>query len=464
MRRLLLLVLVLAVSVSAANFQVSVFPTERTIKTNETAMFDVELKDTLPVDDVFEMYSSDVTWDIRTNDILRSSAGQSVKTILQVHPLNLNPGAYNLPITFKRTSSSDELRVMLYVELVSPAPADTDYLPAVRGMATIERQIDPRSDVVMKLSLENQNRKSLERVDVKVRSSVINKDYNTSLGSLEKKTLTFIAQVDPKTPPQNDTLQISLVVPSDGQAYVFDVLPVLYEIKEYGGIISNISESSSFLKWSDVVTITNNGNKHLSYSYRVPAWFAKRWFIAASPSPHLESSELVWDVDLAQGASATIAIVYNVRPLLWVVLLVVVGVGAYYFFRSPIVMYKRAKVIGAHEGGITELKVVVELVNRSRKTAKTVRILDLVPHLADVVKEVHDGVLAPSKVAPHEQRGTLVRWDIDFMEGKEHRILMYRIKTKLSVLGGLTLPVAGVHFTVEGHEWETISNRPQIRM
>ena len=126
-------------------------------------------------------------------------------------------------------------------------------------------------------------------------------------------------------------------------------------------------------------------------------------------------------------------------------------------------MLKRATVVGSHEEGITELKVVVELVNRSGKLVRHVKVIDLVPHLAEVVREFKETMLAPSKIVPHEQRGTLVRWDIDMMDPKEHRILMYRVRTKLSVLGGMTLPVAAVHFTVEGHAREAVSDKPEIR-
>ena len=159
----------LALSVSAADFEVSVFPHERTIKLNETAAFEVELKNQQPNDGVFEVYSNDVTWDVHTESPLRVPASKSLKTNLVVRPLNLNPGAYNIPINFKRVGGGEVQRNVLYIELLSPFPADATYLPAVRGVATIDKHIDPREEAVLKLSLENQNRRDIERVEVKVR-------------------------------------------------------------------------------------------------------------------------------------------------------------------------------------------------------------------------------------------------------------------------------------------------------
>lgn len=453
--------LVLAISVSA--FDVVLFPKERTIKLNESAVFDVDLSHDSAVEEVFEVFSTDVTWDVRPGSVLRVPAGKALKTNVSIRPLNVNPGAYNLPITFKKVGSADSVREMVYIELISPYAPEAEYLPAVRGVATIDQQIDPRKGVVLKLSLENQNRRLLDKVEVKVRSKIINKDYSTSLGALEKKTLTFIAEIDARTPPHKDALQISIVVPEQERAFQFDLLPVQYEITSYGTVLPQVDAKREFLKRTENVVLTNDANRKLSHVYRVPAWFVKRWFVSSNPEFVVQDGDMTWEFALEPGQQATITIVYNYRPLFWIFLIVAVVVGAYYLFRSPILVRKRARVVGTHEGGISELKVVIELINRSNKHVRHVKVLDLVPHLAEVVHEFRDTILAPTKITPHETRGTLVRWDIDAMDAKEHRILLYRIRTKLGVLGGLSLPVAGVHFVVDGHERETSSNKPEVR-
>ncbi len=465
MRRLLFVAVLcmLALSVSAVDFTVSLFPSERTIKSNETAVFELELEHNSPVEELFEVFSNDVTWDVRPEKILTVPAGEKLKTNLLIHPLNLNPGAYNLPIFFKRMGSSDQQKVYLYVAVESQFPEDATYLPAVRGVATVNDEIDPREGMTIKLSLENQNRRILDKVNVRVRSSVINKDYTTSLGPLEKKTLTFLAELDPLTPPQKDALQISIVVPEKEKAYQFDLFPSPFEVVEYGIVVPSVEAQKSFLKTTETVTLTNAGNKPLSHVYRVPAWFAKKWFIFGVPEARKEAGGLVWEVPLEAGGSAQLSITYNYRPLFWLFIIAVIIVAAYYVFRSPIAVAKRASVVSSHEGGITELKVVIELVNRSSKVIRNVRVMDLAPNLADVEKEFKETILAPSKIVPHENTGTLVRWDIDMMEAKEHRIVMYKMRTRLQVLGGMTLPVTAVRYFIDGNEREVVSNKPEIR-
>jgi len=452
-----LIFFLLALSVSAADFEVAVFPHERTIKLNETASFEVELKNQQPADGVFEVYSNDVTWDVRTEGPLRVSASKSLKTNLIVRPLNLNPGAYNIPINFKRVGGGEVQRAVLYIELLSPFPNDGSYLPGVRGVATIDKQIDPREDVVLKLSLENQNRKDLEQVEVKVRSRVINKDYSTSLGPLEKKTLTFTAQVDPKTPPQDDLLQVSIIIPDAEKAYQFDLFPLQYTVIPYGGVVPHIEMNGSFLKKSEHVLLVNEGNQLLAYSYHVPHG-VKGWFMSSIPGHSKDEDSYVWTVTLGAGETTSVDVVYNYRPILWTLLILVVLLCAYYYFRSQVSVRKKVTVVSSHEGGIAEVKVVIELLNRSKKNAHDITVIDLLPPLSDVVREFKE-MVAPSKITPHQEQGTLIKWDIAAMEPKEHRILTYRMRTKLSVLGGMTLPVTAVTFFVDGAQRETVSNK-----
>ena len=464
MRRALLIAVLLAViSVSAVDFNIKIFPSERSIKLNESASFEIDVEHFSPVEEFFEVYSNDVTWDVLTDSVMKVAPGTIFKTNLLLRPLNLNPGVYNVPVMFKRSGSNDQQREILYVEVSSQFPEDATYLPAVRGVATVDSQIDPRKGMTIKLSLENQNKRTLDKVDVKVRSNVINKDYSTSLGPLERKTLTFMADLDPMTPPQKDALQISILVPEKDKAFQFDLFPVAYEIIPYGGVIPSVVTESSFLKYVDTVTLTNQANKFLTHMYRVPAWIFRRGFISSEPPARVEDGALVWEVPLDAGKSFAIIITYNYRPLFWLFLIAVIVLAAYFWFRSPIFVKKSVRVVSSGEEGVSQLKVVIELINRGNKMVRQVRVMDLAPRLADVVAESKETILAPSKVIPNEQRGTLLRWDIDMMEPKEHRVLMYKLHTKLGVLGGLTLPVAAVKFVVEGQERETVSNKPEIK-
>lgn len=457
-----MLLVLSAFVVSAAEFDVSLFPSERTIKANETAVFELEVEHNSPIEEFFEVYATDVTWDIRPETSLRVPSDKKLKTKLFVRPLNLNPGAYNIPITFKRSGSRETQKKLVYIQVESQFPQQGTYLPGVRGTATVTEKIDPREGLQIKLSLENQNLRDLKQVNIKARSDVVNKDYETSLGPQEKKTLTFDVELDPLTPPQKDQLHISIIVPEREKAYQFDLFPIPFEVEPYGVIMPKAEAESSFMKTVEHVTFTSKANRELSHSYRVPAWFGKRWFISSDRPYTVEGGNVVWEVSLEPGEQSELRITYNYRPILWVLLIAGVLFLAYYWFRSPIVVKKQARVVKTHEGGITELKIVVDVTNRGGKPLHKVEVMDLAPHLVDVVREFKGAMLQPSKIMPHNEKGTLVKWDVGTMEPKEQRVLTYNVKTRLGVLGGLTLPVTAVQFTLDGHTRETVSNKTKI--
>ncbi|RMD58218.1 hypothetical protein D6825_01525 [Candidatus Woesearchaeota archaeon] len=454
------LLIVLLLATSAFAFEVSVFPSERAVNVDETASFDLEIENTAPNTELFELFSSDVTWDVRTEHPLRVEPLSTLKTNLLIRPLRVNPGIYSVPVHFKRAGTNDVKKVLLQIEVHSPTLAG-EYLPAVRGFVKMPEEVDPRKDVEIKVSLENQNLRNLSEVEVKLRSNLINKDYKTSLGPLEKKTLTFVVKLDKLTPPQEDVLQVSIIVPTPENAYQFDVQPAKFKVLEHGGVVPVVEEKSSFLKRSQDVVLVNEANRKLTHIYKVPAGLFKRLFISGVPDPRVEGSELLWEVDLEPGARTTLRITYNYRPLFYLAALLAIGLFVYFWFRSPLVVKKKARVLRTDEHGITDIKVVIELVNRSNKVLRKVKVLDLLPRLVDILPS--ESLLSPD-VTKHEDKGALLKWKFEVMEPREHRILVYRARARLSVLGGLTLPVAAVHFLVDGQERESASGRVNIKV
>ena len=229
MRKLLFFIVsffLLSVAVNALDFNFSISPEQKSIKTNESAVFKLTVNHNDKEDRTFEVFSSDVIWDVRSKDILRVSPS-GLSTDLHVKPLNLNPGVYGVPIVVKLFGTNELLKKVVILEIKSANEKEGSYLPAVSGVLSLSKSIDPREEVVIDLSLENRNIKNIPSLDVKLRSRIINVDSKTSLGSLEKKKLTFKVQLDKTTPPQRDQLKATLFAgDEDGKKdYQLDVVP-----------------------------------------------------------------------------------------------------------------------------------------------------------------------------------------------------------------------------------------------
>ena len=67
-------------------------------------------------------------------------------------------------------------------------------------------------------------------------------------------------------------------------------------------------------------------------------------------------------------------------------------------------------------------------------------------------KEIQIGTIKPVNIAKHKRIGTIVKWQIISLEKYEERIITYRIRSKLSILGGLILPAAKLKFKEKGKE------------
>jgi hypothetical protein len=450
-------------SAAAQGFTAEFYPSQQTIGADEKAAYNVTLYHDFPSVEFFEIYSPEVLWDLRTTEALHVPPKTPFKAILTIQPLNINPGLYGVPIHVKRTGSNQVKKALLYME-VTGAPAATTYLPAVRGTAEIPAFVDPRNDITITVNLENQNRRNLTVLDVKVRSNVINQDYEAALGPLERKSFTFTARVDPQTPPQRDTLKVSILAAEKDKGFQFDMPPVEYAITSYGQLVPVTEVTKSFLKTDRRITVTNNANVVIEEPFRVPLPWYQRWFTRTTPKARTEDGSLVWDAQLNVGNSMEVRAVTNYRPLAIAILVALIVYILYLIFRSPLVIVKSAHVLSTREGGISELKILLEVKNRSGKPIHQATLIDLVPRIAELLKTYDIGTLTPTKVVHNDRKGTLVRYEIGDILPYEERVISYKVKSALSILGGVSLPVAvGKFVTHGGRERTTESNKARIQ-
>jgi hypothetical protein len=460
---LLSIILLLSVTtVCAQDFKATLIPHTHSIKQNESAAYTLVISHPFSTPQTFELYSTDVLWDIRMKDVLIVSPGEEFETTLYIRPLNLNPGMYSIPLNLKLTGTNQILKKNIPLEVTSQFPPSTTYLPAVRGKVTMQRKMDPKDPVRIYVLLENQNKKLLKNVRVRLRSNVINKDYDAILKSQESKKITFEAIIDPYTPPQKDVMRVTVVAIEGEDVYQFDLEPVEYTIIKYSDIIEETYEEKSTLKTVRRILVKNEGNIRTEQRYTQPTTFISSLFSMTNPRAKRIGNDLVWNLDLEKGEALHIEVVVNHRPLVFLILAAIILIVAYFIFRSPLVMIKQAAVIGTKEGGISELKVLLTIKNRSKKKVKEVRIIDLIPQLAALKHDEEIGTIMPDKVVQNELKGTILKWHLDYIEAGEERLISYKIRSKLSILGGVTLPVVVAKFKIQKRTRHANSNKVSV--
>jgi hypothetical protein len=456
-----------AFAAAVAEYVVTPSPGFLDLKENTVGYFDITIQNNMGTEERFEIYVPEVTWDLTTipagDRVVTLEPGQRKTIKAQISPLYVNPGLYGVELNVRVSGKNMLITNYLTVNVGALYTPVDEYLPAIKATLEMPDEIDPREEVKITLFLDNQNRRSIEKADINLRGHLINKDYETSLNPLEKKSIDFTVKLDNLTTPQEDVLRTIIFVPTDEKIFQFEIVPSKFSIIEYGGLESEEIASKGFLKRVKTLRVTNKGNAVFSKPYTLDSSLWEQWFTSAEPeasSYKIDGKRRIgWDVTLNPGDSIVFVVTVSYVPVFIALLLIAGAIAVYLSLRSPIVLEKNATVLATKEGGISELKILIVLKNRSRKKVDNVAVIDKVSHIAEVKKEFELGTLKPSKVLKHAKKGTLIKWEMEEIDPHEERILAYKIRSKLSVLGEFTLPVAVVKYRgISGRERVSHSN------
>ncbi len=435
------LFIVLLANFALAQINAVFEPSEATIRQNETATFLLTIEHGSSETEFFELFSPDIVWDIRPDRPLRVEPNKEFVAKVYVKPLKVAPGTYGIPLDVRIAGTREEVKTNLVLEILPIVDTGETYLPAFKGNASMPAMVDPRNEVKVALDIQNLNRRNLSDVNIKLRSEHINRDYVMSLATLEKKGFEFTITLDPKTEPKKGILRISLIKSELDKTFQYDVPPLKYEIVKFGGVETVVETQKEWFMRTYAVTLTNNGNTEVQDTFAFPSNVVQSILTIAEPEGKAVGGFLTWDLRLAAGQSLRIKITRNYRVLVGILLLAGLGAAFYYAFRSPVVLRKSIRIV-REEDNATELKVKIDVRNRSKNELTEVEVSDIIPAIAEPVHQFEIGTLEPTKILKHEHKGTILKWTIDVLEPNEERVLTYRIRTRYTIVGGLSLPAA----------------------
>ncbi len=452
---LIAIILFLVPIVLAGDFHVSVDPIDDRIFKNESASFNVTIENHMDTEQVFK-FSTDVLWDLMSSPLSDYFSGMMVpaqssdSTILYLTPPNrISAGPKKLPViaTIQSTGDIDSEDVTVYIG--STGLEMQDYLPFVITTMLVDPiKIDPRGKFTVKVNLKNVNILDLEEVtiDLTTNSGLIHKKRIVSLSPLEERTETFVITLSPVTDPMEDVL---IATVSTGDT-IFTPDRENIEIIGYSAFVSTIITQKEFLKTKTKVVILNDGNTQGSKLYKIPTDWFKSLFTSTEPKTKLLTEDgkkyLVWELVLEPSQKIEINYTENFRSLFALSIILIIVVILYFLTRSPVIIKKKAEVLEIEEGGISKIKVTLNIKNRTKSKNENIRVIEKIPNIANLVKEDYLGTLKPTKVMTHDIKGTLLKWNIDILEGFEERMITYKIKSKLSILGSLKLSPAVIKF------------------
>ncbi len=456
---LVLLVLLLLPALTLAASEVTNEPIKNSITLTETATFKLSITNNAAVKQRYSVFSFVQGWDIEPSPlrdkIMEVFPGSTKTTTIKVKPKEaFRPGIYNLDLNVESDLGEKYSEILkVYVNPQTPM----DYLPSIKAVVNVNNKMNPQEPQSIGLFLENRNPLNLEDLVIKLQSDLteFNKETSINLPPLEKKNIEFTINPNPLQKPGKYFLFFSFEKGGD----VVKVVPQEVEILPVTPpFLVDITKQESFLKTTASLEIRNIGNIEDTQEVTLPVSFWESLFTYSSAKTAEKDGQrvLLWEVTLQSDEIRSLTATKNYRYPFYIIILALIIASVYFYLRTPVSLIKNA----AHskkDATLSELKITLHLKNLTKKTMKNIEVIDLIPGIADIEKGLELGTLKPHEIK-HTKKGTLVKWKLSEIDPKEDRLISYKIKSKLKIIGALKLPRAKAVFGRKGKRKAAYSN------
>lgn len=420
----------------------------------EKAVFELTLHNNATQKQRYSIYSlqSGQGWNVDPypfkDKIIELGPGSSYTTTIHAEAVDpdFSPGIYYVYITVAGDlGETYNGALKIYLSPENPM----DYLPSIKASVDMNDKINPKEPVSIKFFLENKNPLNMLGLKIKVQSDMTEfaKELSVDLPSLEKKTVELSIAPSPFQQPKEYVLFFVFEYKGEVVKVLEKKIEIISLLPEFK---TELSTDKQFLKQNNKLTVTNEGNVKNTQTVKTPISLLGSIF-ASGESKVLKTEGqyyFTWEVTLSPNESSTIDFMVNYRILAYILILMILLVSFYVYVQTPVKIIKTAATARmVDDEALSEVKVTLEVKNKSKKPQKEIIITDLVPGIANVEKELELGTLKPDEVK-HTKQGTKVIWSIPELDSYEHRLITYKVKAKLNIIGTFSLPRATVEYKI----------------
>jgi len=222
-------------------------------------------------------------------------------------------------------------------------------------------------------------------------------------------------------------------------------------------------KSMSYTPFAQIKTITvkNDGNRveRDFYVTETVSDFVSKLFYPVTTPTSVESAEgkvvYNWKVDQLNPDDET-SVTYEIRFIsIWfsgLVIAIVVFLAFTYVYTPRIT--KSFTMFGPLKRG-KEIPVLLELKNSTLYEIKNIVVGDSIPPLASLVEKFD--TMRPE--AKKTDAGTELMWRIKSLKPFEERVLTYRIKTNVDIIGSMRLPRASMEYLNQKRQTKIVSSK-----
>jgi len=456
---LLLLIILAPLSLAEGGYEIRLTPVQSAILPNESAIYTVSISNFDNAEQQFQSYTFNNKWILQFDPGVLSVPGKSLREFtLYIKPkTTVGYGTEGVTILFKNLNDKLIIQEDAIVHVGDPNRPGGSYVPSVQLLTTLPESVDPRKPLTLTFNYRNRNALNLPEVQMEIYSPIFQRTYVTSIEPLAERSEQQVFELDPYLASGEYPLRIRMIyknVTINEMTKTFSVAAIT-DIREDAG------EEKRLFRSVTTLSLENKGNVLTEYQTRLPTSLFRMPFSSVTPTTTTQKIAgeryYVWNVKLLPEEKVTLVRVENYRLAVIIIVLVLVLVLGYYLFRSPIYAVKETivqRIDTEHTQGIAgAAKIRIFLKNRSGKQLTNVSVIDRVSTIVSYVPQQSLGSISPTKVVTSENKGTILKWELDFLEPYEERILTYNVNSKLPIIGKMTLPAAKVMYqTKHGKE------------
>ena len=446
---ILISVFLLTSAYADLNAQVEII--DNSIYLDEEAKFSLTIINPDMISKVVQVYTPSIEWYVNLDPFITTiNRNTSVELELSIVPsVWAETGPQKVIVIIDSPNKDEKVTLEIPIFVKSFDAEKKEYQPSVELKVDFPEEIDPRQKIPINIYLRNRNRLNITEMELAVESQIF-ADYKLiSLDPLSERREKISFEIDPLTKPMDDKLEITIIYNNR----TVNKERIDYKVIRYANFIQKIDTIEGLFKKTSEHIIINEGNIPKIDAFRIPTNFIAKFFTKTDPGPDRvnlkRQAYFEWDIDLDPYEEITILVEENYRPVIYLILISIVVAMIYFLYRSPVVIKKESIVVGSSEEGISKMKVLLHVRNRSQDLIENLTVTDLIPSIATYVKESHIGTLAPTKILRHVKKGTIIKWELEALEPFEERIITYRLKSKIVIVGGFTLPSAKIKFETE---------------
>jgi hypothetical protein len=366
-------------------------------------------------------------------------------TVIIDPPKDATEGIMTCSLITTWTSSNVTESKTIYLDIVRPTNV------YISDLQINKQTFKPGETLEIKPIITSIDNKNTNNVYVNTKilkdEKIVQKFEDTvSIQPLSTETLSHNLDIEIMNPPGDYLVDVILSnylnKVLDEKTITFNILPIHK--------LDQVKKTDNHFLYSDVeIAITNNGNTEENNFYvteSLPLMSKNFFYPEMEPVSKEEKENRVvysWLIhELSPTESITIRYqlrFYNVVLISCILVIAVIWI-VWLFFRPTL----KKSYIGLLARD-SEITMTIYLKNKGRKTLKDITVVDFVPPIAAVVKRFD--TLEPN--IRRKTTGTELAWKIKQLKPKEERILTYRIKPVIEIIGDLKLPKAYITYSTK---------------